>query len=329
MNQRIQKIMKNLTLAGLGVFVTSQIICHAANASKPTQVESDALMAMIHIVNHTTLPYKATMLQQMLAEANRASDRLQLPMRRPIQKDDLADLFIPFPWYCVVHETNAPYFPVTVFGRDICDTNIPIELRLHALKFGVDGRIDTTNFEFGFMEGKLTHVMRLSDPMTEYYAHDLDKLVGQPSLIDTNGAYQLATQWLAAVDVDMTALNKLKWTVNQLHYKTRGATNYVTLPLYYVDFGSKHHAAFGNLKAYDEPLVSVEVLGTTKELQEILIKEPAFSRRPQLLLTNALDLVRTPNPPMKQFESPASSNSPIKRIRHRPNNRTNYFNETP
>jgi len=299
----MKKTMRNLALVSLAVLATFQTICRATDTSKPTQAESDALMAMIHVVNHTTLPYKATMLQQMLAEANRVSDRLQLPMRRPIQKDDLTDLFIPFPWYCVVHETNQPYFPTTIFGRDIATTNIPIEMRLHALKFVIDGRIDTTNFEFGFMEGKLTHIMRLSDPMTEYYAHDLGKLVGKPSLIDTNGAYQLATQWLAAVDVDMTALNKLKWTVNQLHYKTRGATNYVTLPLYYVDFGSKHHAASGNLQAYDEPLVSVEVLGTTKELQEILMRDASFSRRPLLLITNALELVRTPNSTIRRLQS--------------------------
>jgi hypothetical protein len=106
-------------------------------------------------------------------------------------------------------------------------------------------------------------------PQVERYAHNLDALIGKPSLIDTNGAYQLATQWLAAVDVDMAAVGKLKWTVNQLHYKAKGATNYVTLPLYYVDFGNEHYPASGNLQAFDEPLVSVEVLGTTKELQDL------------------------------------------------------------
>jgi len=36
-----------------------------------------------------------------------------------------------------------------------------------------------------------------------------------------------------------------------------------------------------------------------------LIKDAAFSRRPQLLLTNALDLVRTPSSPFKRLKNPA------------------------
>ncbi len=111
----------------------------------------------------------------------------------------------------------------------------------------------------------------------------------------------------------MTAMGKLKWTVNQLHYRASGATNYVTLPLYYVDFGNKHCKAAGpNLKDFDETLVSVEVLGTTKELQELMINDVSLSRRPLLLITNALDLVRTPNPPMEHFEKPfqTKTNSP-------------------
>jgi hypothetical protein len=69
----------------------------------------------------------------------------------------------------------------------------------------------------------------------------------------------------------------------------------------------------GNLHAFDEPLVSVEVLGTTKELQELRINDKvnntSFSHRPPLLITNALDLIRTPNPPVKQLQRPAT-NSP-------------------
>jgi hypothetical protein len=309
----MKKFIRHAAVASLGIFVTSQIICHAVDNSKPTQAEGDALMAMIHVVNHTTLPYKMTAMQQMLEEANYFCGQLKLPIKRPIQTMDVQDGFISSPWHSVIHATNYPYFPKTTFGRDIANTNIPIKLRIHALQFAVSGRIDTANFEFGFGEGKLLHIMRLDSPQVEYYARRLDELVGKPSLIDTNGAYQLATQWLAGVDVDMTAMGKLKWTVNQLHYRASGATNYVTLPLYYVDFGNKHCKAAGpNLKDFDEPLVSVEVLGTTKELQELMINDVSLSRRPLLLITNALDLVRTPNPPMEHLEKPLliQTNSP-------------------
>jgi hypothetical protein len=193
---------------------------------------------------------------------------------------------------------------------------IPREQRLRALKFGVKDYFDITNFEFGFNEGRLVHVIRLSEPNVEYYAQDLDKLIGQHSLIDTNEAYQLATQWLAAVDIDVTALEhqseyfiKGGHTINQLHYLPGGTTNYVTLPLYYIDFGNQHFPASGNLHAFDEPLVSVEILGTTKELQELtigqntIIGDVPYDHRPLLLITNALDLIRTPNPSVKQLQN--------------------------
>jgi hypothetical protein len=277
----------------LAVF-TQPFLAHA-DSSRPTEAEGDELMAIIKTINHKTLPYRAAVMQQMLIEVNFLADRLKLQTTKPIQMKDISYSFIFDPGHSIVNETNYPYFPDTVFGRkNICNTNIPREQRIHALKISVNGVLETTNFEFGFIQGRLTHVMRLSEHNVERYANNLDALVGQLSLIDTNGAYQLATQWLAAVDVDMPALNKLKWTVNQLHYKTQGATNYVTLPLYYVDFGNKHTPAQNNLPASDEPLISVEILGTTKELQEMRFQDTSFSRRPQMLITNALELVRTP-----------------------------------
>ena len=294
-------------------------------------------LAMVTNLNHgstSNLACRTAATEKILQEANYFAERLKLPMRRPILMTDIQDCHITPPWFCVISGTNR--FPDTVFGIHIFDPDIPREQRLRALKIGVGGGIVTTNFEFEFTQGQLRYVMRLDGPETEYYARRLDELVGKPSLIDTNGAYQLATQWLAAVDIDVTVLEKSSGplikgghSVNQLRYLPRGATNAVTLPLYYVDFGTQHFPASGNLKAFDEPLVSVEILGTTKELQELRIGANTingslpYAHRPLLLLTNALDLVRTPNPPMKQFENPAPSNSPIKRIRHRPNGQTN------
>ena len=115
--------------------------------------------------------------------------------------------------------------------------------------------------------------------------------------LQKNGWYQ----W----SIDITALEKLKWTVNQLHYLARGATNAVTLPLYYVDFGSKHCPASGNLKASDEPLISVEVLGTTKELQDLVINDSSLSRRPLLLITNAFELIQASDPQLKHLQPPS------------------------
>ncbi len=290
--------IRNFVLAGLGIFIISRLTCYALNSSKPTQAEGDAVMTMIHVVNHTTFPFRATLVQQMLKEANYFAIRLQLPTSMPILKDSIQDGYTPLPWFCVLKDTNYTFFPATVYGREICNTNIPIELRLHALKFMVEGRIDTTNFEFGFQNGKLTHVMRLSAPMTEYYSRNLDKLVGKLSLIDSNGAYQLATQWLSAVDVDVPALEKnFSHSINQLSFQPNGTTNSVLLPLFYVGFGTNSNPKWKTV-SYD-PAVEVEILGTTKQLQNLIVNVSSFCHRPTMIISNALDLVRTPTQPIK------------------------------
>jgi hypothetical protein len=297
--------MRNVIIFVVG-FLVLRVINIQAHPTAMPETEKQEMLAMVAEFNHSTIAYRASVMQKMLQEANYFADRLNLPTSRPIQITDIQYPFIALPWFSVVRdESTTPWAIVSLFGTNIFDSRIPREQRLKALEIGAMGTIETTNYEFMFYNGKLWDVMRLSEHYIEYYAHDLDKLVGKPSLIDTNGAYQLSTQWLAAVDVDMTRLAKLKWTVNQLHYRPLGATNYVTLPLYYVDFGVKHYAASNNLKAFDEPLVSVEVLGTTKELQELKINDRTFSRRPLLFITNVLDLVQTANPKMKQLEHPA------------------------
>jgi hypothetical protein len=53
------------------------------------------------------------------------------------------------------------------------------------------------------------------------------------------------------------------------------------------------------------------------------LDDPKLNLVSRVRVIHTLDLVRTPNPPMKQFENPTSSNSPIKRIRHQPNGQTN------
>ncbi|MGH7953044.1 MAG: hypothetical protein ACREFE_14170 [Limisphaerales bacterium] len=244
-----------------------------------------------------SLAWREAAIQRMVTEANFFVARLKLPTPHPILPADIPGkglpyVFIATPWTSIVRNP---------WGTNIYNPNIPRNQRLRALEIGPYGEFETTNFEFDFWDGHLGDVMRLDAPGVERYARHLDELVGKPSLIDTNGAYQLAIRWLAAVDVDMAAIRKLKYTVNQLHYKPLNATNYVMLPLFYVDFGNKHYPASGNLHAFDEPLLSVEILGTTKELQELRIQDASFSRRPLLIITNALDFAHTFHPPVRRL----------------------------
>lgn len=302
------------------IVVITLLNCLKIFGQQLSEPEKQEMFEMISNVNNfngqsslNNLQYRSVMIHKMLNEANYFADKLRLPTKRPMVLTDVQFPIILNPWFGIIREPlNHGYWPQNTFSNRIFDASIPRETRLRALEMGIKGTIETSNFFFSFDNGQLWELMRLSEHGVEYYSKSLEKLVGTQSLIDTNGAYQLATQWLAAVDVDMVALNKLKWTVNQLHYKALGTTNFVDLPLYYVDFGIEHYSARDNMHAFDEPLISVEILGTTKELQNLEIKDLSYSRRPLLIITNALDLIRTPNLPMKHFEnSPASkTNTP-------------------
>ena len=176
-------------------FIASAISCLVLVQMVPAQAampeaERLEMLAMVTNINRSTLAYRAAATQRMLDEANFFSARLKLPTPHPIQITDVQYPMISLPWYGLIRETNARY-PETIFSTNIFDSSIPREARLRALKIGVSGVIETTNFFFSFHEGKLWEVMRLSEHEVEYYANDLDKLVGKPSLIDTNGAYQI------------------------------------------------------------------------------------------------------------------------------------------
>jgi hypothetical protein len=288
--------------------ICAQAVCAQTKLNEADRQEM--IHGMIPEINHNTLAYRAAVIQKMLGEANYFASRLKLPTPRPMQLRDIKMQYtwVAAPWFGINNEKNTLPYPITVFGSNIFNSSIPREARLRALKIGADGTIETTNFFFSIYAGRLREVMRITAHDLERYARDLDQLAGKMSLINEAQAHELATQWLAAVDMDVTALDKQKWVVHQLRFLAKGATNAVTLPLYYVDFGSIHYTnGPENHKKFDEPMVHVEILGMTKELQDITINDSTFSRRPLLLITNALDLVRMHDPSTKQFNQPSPS----------------------
>ncbi len=272
---------------------------------KPTDPRIKEL-AVVHQEMRSTPAWRAAVLQRMLARANRVADRLHLPTPHPIQARDIVREMLPPPLAGLI---------INPWGDNLYNAAIPRQTRLRALGLGVGaGVIDTTNFDFGFVAGRLTHLQRLEGPMNERRDQLLDQLVGKPSLINDAQAHELAVQWLAAIDVDMTKLAKLKWTVHQLRYQPLGVTNVVVLPIYHVRFGNVHYPADGNMPAFDEPQAEVDILGTTKEPLGIRINTDALSllRQPLLLIPNALKLINTTNPPLKQLRQPPTvqTNSP-------------------
>jgi hypothetical protein len=277
---------------------------------KPSE-EQEALMVISNI-NRPSLAFRAAVIPRMLEEANFFSDRLKLPTPHPIQITDIQYPYVSPPWFSVVTAPNFHFYPDTIFTTNIFNPAIAREQRLSAIKIGVSGAIETTNFLFSFKPGRIWEVERLSEHEVEYYAKDLDKLIGQPSLINDSEAHEMATKWLAAIDIDVPALEK-KYPpeVNRLRYLSKGSTNVIELPFYFVHWGWQYFTNNDdNHTISSTPLVEVKILGTTKEFVELHILDTSFSRRPLLLVTNALELIRTPNPTVKHLQpNPMQNNS--------------------
>jgi hypothetical protein len=271
----------------------------------PTPAEQKEATAM-SLALEGTPGWDPAALRQMLAGANWASDRLHLPTPHPIRASDLVYKFIGPPGISVA---------ANPLRDDFDNPAIPRETRLRALRFGVTGWIDTTNFEFGFAGGRIFHILRIDYPktgrliwLTEGYVWSTNQLqlVDKPSLITNDAqAHELALQWLTALDIDVA---KLKWTMSQQHYRPRDATNLALLPIYYVNFGNIHWPHSDNIPASDSPQVHVKILGPTKELQEIMVNWWALSvcHQSLLLIPSALALTPATNPPLKQLEQSPS-----------------------
>ena len=122
----------------------------------------------------------------------------------------------------------------------------------------------------------------------ERYSLDLDELVGKPSLINEAQAHGLATQWLAAVDVDAAALDKQKWVVHQLRYLAHGATNAVTHCRFITWISAQNTTPTGRKTGRDwmSRSLALRFSPLQKELQEMRITDLSYSRRPPLLITN-------------------------------------------
>jgi hypothetical protein len=236
---------------------------------------------MTNLTYVASLAYKAVVLQLALSEANYTAQHLNLPTPHPIQMVDITKGFVASP-------------KITKFGA----------------------AIETTNFVFTFQEaGKIFVIANKAKNIESFDLYPI--WAKTPSLINSNGAYQLATQWLAAIDVDISALEKkygsqmkveqaFIWNQPSLdvYHHPPGDTNKTMLPIFNVTWG--HGVKY-------EYAAQVRILGTTKELMGLTLGDSSLSRRPPLIITNAEELNSIPNPPMMRLQQPPSApetNSP-------------------
>ncbi len=223
------------------------------------------MMLTINIIAYfyTTAAYNSAALQLMVGQANLAVEQMHLPEPVPI----------------VVPADTKHY-----------EVGSPIR--------GLDGWINTTNFRFEFMKGRLAHISQLNwlKKISPPVSSD-SELTNRVSLIDTNGAYQLATQWLAGLSVDVPALQrKFSLHIAQSRAYTQTTNQFgktevvrVPIPVFEVSWGNRPDFMLGMNPAY------VKIYGPTKELITFgfrgdMVKQIPFTK-PPLEVTNADELI--------------------------------------
>jgi hypothetical protein len=242
------------------------------------------MMTNIIAFLHTTAAYQTAALQLMVGQANLAAKQLDLKESLPI--------VVP------------------------ADTN---QSEVMPPPMGIGGMILTSNYDFEFSGGYLTGISKkdwlkkVSPPVTNTL-----ELANQPSLLDTNNAYQLATQWLTKISMDVPKLErKFPPRIFQPASRPRdtngiflaGVTNATSIPLYLIGWGDPLEG-FLRTNRLGRPLpprrpnaldaVYVQILGTTKELLSLHIRDTNFFTQPPLILTNAGELLG-PLPPPRHF----------------------------
>jgi hypothetical protein len=201
----------------------------------------------------TTPAYQDEALRLIIEEANRVAADLGLPESLPIVK------------------TNLPQGFISPFG--------------YAYIWSKIGNITTSNFSYGVEHGNkfsdLT-VAKYDERCLEYcrkYKWPLSKL-------DTNTPYSLATQWLAAVHMDVAALNR----ECDVHVSVSPYWNDVQLgqlpkdkftPLYVVWWATRDRTRKPGTGGTE-----VELFLPTKELIQLTVSEPKYILRPPLVFTN-------------------------------------------
>ena len=219
----------------------------------------------------TTRAYQAEAFRLVLQEANQVAKELELPEKLPITV------------------SNTVYAFITPFGDAYANKRL--------------GNITTRHYSYGVEQGY---------KFSELCIMDLDKLCFgyresyqlPREEFDTNSAYCLATQWLAAVHVDVEALNRecqVEVEVNPFwnRIKRGGKLRETFVPIYDV-----HWLSPKNIAEKVGDIVMVEMFTPTKTLLQLSVQDPKYVLRPSLVVTNLAYLLSQTNPP------PATSQQP-------------------
>lgn len=237
--------------------------------------------------------YQKLAFQLLLGEVDQLARELQLPVPVPIQQQHVVDAFV-----------GAP-------------------------QFGVNGSLQISNVAFTFWGGRLHTITRRDVyPPLNMTDETIAKLPPTAN-ITANEAYQLATQWLGAISMDVAALERqFSKKISQESYSANSQSLLVphgrnpshrdpirtTVVYVKITWGEAWQ------KPYDpRPPVQVTLLGNTKELIDLQLANRSFLQRPLIVATNTgfqvntnlAELFEKPPPALQPIPQPTLHRTPV------------------
>jgi len=197
------------------------------------------------------LAYTFVAVAVMLAEVNYCAKKLDLPVGHPIS---IRDLKI----------------------KEVAPPNI--------MPFG--GRLDTEKYSFCFLE---TGRLRFRTKLKSFAGLNMEErnrdLAEAKSIIGTNEAYQIATNWLDLAAVDLEKLGKRNTCeVRQQFFWNGDKNERQLLPVFDVRWGGWHNSK-----------IEVSIDGRNKSLLSVRLEDDSYSKRPESLIKDMDKLLAIPD----------------------------------
>jgi hypothetical protein len=188
---------------------------------------------------------------------------------------------------------------------------------------GIGGILVTTNYTLAFSHGRLYSLRwhdwlrKIEPPVT-----DMLEFAKRPSQLDNDSALELARSWLTNLGVDMSAL-AAKSSPTVFHVPALSVRDTPPgeprpmRPQFIIKWPGPPRTTLPDgrplpprIRALPgQPLITVEILGTTKQPIEVTIHDPQLWSRPSLELKNAAELLGaepTPAELMARILTPAT-----------------------
>jgi hypothetical protein len=222
-------------------------------AAVPRMVDTNGNVVWID-EGFTTRAYQREAFKLVLQEANRVAKELRLPEKLPITETDLVEAV------------------VTPFGFNYLHQRI--------------GSVTTKQYCYFVSYGNKFNDLEGTHQTEDCYKFQ-DSYTWPVSRVNTNEAYQLATQWLAAVHMDVKAMERdCRITIkpdNVYVHPPRGKF----VPIYDISWVRKGYVPNGDVRnMISNDVASVMLFTPTKTLLQLDVMDPKYILRKPLVFTN-------------------------------------------